>query len=111
MLFCRGFRVGNNNLVGIVPPSVTKFGAAVFNLNCLSGYSTQPWCPLPYVQQQALTDLYASASGQWWRHGWSLQGDPCLTQWFGVVCDATNTVVTYVQLQYLRSFWFLYTVL
>ena len=90
--------VGNNSLVGFVPPSVTKFGAAAFNLNCLSGYSTQPWCPLPYLQLQALTDLYSSARGQRWRYVWSLKGDPCLSQWFGVVCDATSTVVLYVQL-------------
>ena len=84
----------NNNLSGIVPLSVTKFGAASFNLNCLSGYTTQPWCPLPYLQREALIALYSSTAGSRWTFSaqW-LTGDPCLNSWFGVTCGASNTSV------------------
>jgi hypothetical protein len=78
-----------------VPPSVTKFGAASFDLNCLSNYTTQAWCPLPNSQLQALTDLYSSTKGGGWLAStrW-LIGDPCLNTWFGVTCGALNTSVT-----------------
>ncbi len=88
----------NNNLSGIVPSELSsKFNATSFNLNCLSNYTTQPWCPLPYLQLQALTDLYIATGGSGWRVStrW-LTGDPCLNTWFGVSCNApANTSITY----------------
>ena len=91
----RSFEVQNNNISGVVPASVTDFGAASFDLNCLLGYTTQPWCPLPNAQLRALTDLYYSTSGGGWTASarW-LIGDPCLNSWFGVMCSASNTSVT-----------------
>ena len=97
---CRDFHVEINSLSGFAPPSLaSKFGAASFNFNCLSNYTTQPWCPLPFLQLQALTDLYTATNGSGWTNktNW-LTGDPCLKSWFGVTCNApTNTTITYVR--------------
>ena len=91
----------DNHLSGIVPSSLaSKFGATAFNLNCLSNYTTQPWCPLPFLQLQALTDLYAATNGSGWTNNanW-LTRDPCLDAWFGVTCNSAKTAVMYVWCQ------------
>ncbi len=97
----RDCQVQSNSLLGVVPTALSsKFAASSFNLNCLSNYTTQPWCPLPFLQLLALTDLYSATNGSGWsvKTNW-LTGDPCVNAWFGVMCDApTNASITYVPL-------------
>jgi hypothetical protein len=49
------------------------------------------------AQRGALVDLYTSTGGPGWvlRTSW-LAGDPCEASWTGVVCDVSQTVVSYV---------------
>jgi hypothetical protein len=86
---CRLYSLGNNSLSGTVPTAQTRFGAASFDVNCLSNYTSQPWCP----QLLSLTDLYVATNGSGWTRSTNwLAGDPC-NAWFGVTCNASRVIV------------------
>jgi Leucine-rich repeat (LRR) protein len=59
---------------------------------------------VPVAQKQALIDFYMNTDGDNWENntGWLL-GDPCLDQWHGVSCDASDNI-TALELQFNNIF-------
>ncbi len=86
----RNLLLQNNNLTGVPPPSLTKFGTGSFDYNCFDGYSYLPWqwcAPLNATLLNALSALYAATNGTAWtaRANW-LVTNPCYVSWTGVAC-------------------------